>query len=79
VGDFYHVMVNFETEEDITLTEMSVAVDSVEVETVIMGGGASDMMDSRDLMQSQNLDDALSFKSTNISMSLSSAHTTSGL
>lgn len=32
LGDFYHVMITFEPEEDITLTDLILIIDGVEVE-----------------------------------------------
>lgn len=66
VGDFYHVMIDFEPEADITLTDIALTIERVEVEVQVID---VPMVDSRDLMQSQSLvDDQSSVnKSTNLS------------
>jgi hypothetical protein len=52
VGDLYNVLISFEPEDDITLTEINLIVDSIEVETqvALSSAGAADALDSSNLM-----------------------------
>jgi hypothetical protein len=48
VGDFYHVLVTLEPGDDITISEMNLIVDSIEVETtqVLPSDAAENLMQS---------------------------------
>lgn len=76
LGDLYSVLVTFEPEADITMSEITLIVDGVEVETQIIGGSipalGNELDSGNNLMQSQAFDESFMSRSATISTSSTS-------